>query len=184
MALLLGKHFYFLSFLQFTFMCAKKRINKMHSSQHLFYRNKSTLFFARFYQQKPVSKLIYLVVMGWVQCSSQQMLQKYLCKKILFFAESDWKLWQTREMFLNNYIPHKRGQLWKVRRQACIVVYSLLFGGCQFWKPQPFSRSKSIKLLYDCKKSFPLFEKLPMSSMQKTFINFYIPIQIASLACC
>ena len=84
MALLLGKHFYFLSFLQFTFMCAKKRINKMHSSQHLFYRNKSTLFFARFYQQKPVSKLIYLVVMGWVQCSSQQMLQKYLCKKILF----------------------------------------------------------------------------------------------------
>ena len=85
----------------------------------------------------------------------------------IFFAESDWKLWQTRELFLNNYIPHKRGQLWKVRRQACIVVYSLLFGGCQFWKPHPFSQSKSIKLLYDCKKSFPFSKNFPCLQCRK-----------------
>ena len=93
----------------------------MHSSQHLFYRNKSMLFFAHFFQIKPVSKLIYLLVMGWVQCFSTSNYCKNIFITSLAFAKSAWKL------CFGIITSYKREQLLKRQagRHACIVVYSL-----------------------------------------------------------
>ena len=60
MALIFGKHFYFLGFCNLHLCVQRKESIKCILHNTFFYQNKSTLFFAHFFQLRPVSKLIYL----------------------------------------------------------------------------------------------------------------------------